>query len=171
MDLLRTGGVLGFPTDTVYGLAARDAGVPRVYSLKGRDPEKPLVLMAASAEELLGRVVVGPGALRLMRRFWPGPLTLVLPAVGGGTVGTRVPDHPVALALLAAAGPLWTTSANRSGQAEALSDREATEALPGLDAVLVGEAPGGLASTVVDLSGSRPVVLREGAVPASALSL
>jgi len=114
-ELLRAGQVVAFPTDTVYGLgAATDAGVERIYQLKGRAEDKPLVLMAADIEALAGRVSVGPLALRYMRRFWPGPLTLVLPAPAG-TVGVRVPDHPLALDLLRAAGPLWTTSANRSG--------------------------------------------------------
>ncbi|HEX6488391.1 MAG TPA: Sua5/YciO/YrdC/YwlC family protein, partial [Candidatus Dormibacteraeota bacterium] len=125
-----------------------------------------------SAESLLERAVVTPGALRLMRRFWPGPLTLVLRAAGGGTVGMRVPRHDLALSLLRETGPLWTTSANRSGEAEAMTADEAAAALPDLDAVLDGgRAPGGVPSTVVDLSGARPVLLREGAIPAAQLQL
>jgi len=114
---------------------------------------------------------VGPIALRYMRRFWPGPLTLVLRSAGG-TTGVRIPDHPLALSLLRAAGPLWTTSANRSGRPDALTADQVAAELPELDAILDGgRAPGGRPSTVLDLTGPRPVVLREGAVPASALQL
>ncbi len=170
--LLRTGAVVAFPTDTVYGLAAATpAGVDRIYALKGRAAEKPLVLMVASPDDLGDRARLSPIALRYMRRFWPGPLTLVLRS-GEGTVGVRVPDHELALALLRAAGPLWTTSANRSGGPESMTADQVMEALPEVDAVLDGgRAPGGTPSTVLDLSGSRPVVLREGAIPLSNLAL
>ena len=163
--LLRDGRVIGFPTDTVYGLAATDAGVPRIYELKSRDVNKPLVLMAAGAETLLGRAAFSAEARSLVDRYWPGPLTLVLPGAAGGTIGVRVPDHPLALELLRLSGPLWTTSANPSGQPEALTAAEVTVRLPGVDGVLDGgRAPGGRASTVVDLTGSQPVILRQGAI-------
>lgn len=171
-ELLRAGKVVAFPTDTVYGLAAAtDDAVRRIYELKGRAEAKPLVLMAADPEAFGDRVRVSPAALRYMRRFWPGPLTLVLPS-GQTTVGVRVPDHPLALELLRAAGPLWTTSANRSGHPDASTAAEVAIELPDVDAVLDGgRAPGGTPSTVVDLTGPRPRVLREGAIPASALAI
>jgi L-threonylcarbamoyladenylate synthase len=171
-ELLRAGKVVAFPTDTVYGLAAATGpAVRRVYELKGRDAGKPLVLMGADPESFGDRIRVGPAALRYMRRFWPGPLTLVLPS-GEGTVGVRVPDHPLTLQLLRAAGPLWTTSANRSGRPEALTADDVAAELPEVDAVLDGgRAPGGTPSTVLDLSGPRPRVLREGAIPLSDLAI
>jgi len=171
-QILRDGGVVAFPTDTVYGLAAvTDAAVRRIYELKGRDEGKPLVLMAAEPEAFGDRIRLSPVALRYMRRFWPGPLTLVL-AAGGATVGVRVPAHALALALLRASGPAWTTSANRSGFPDMTTADEVTAELPGVDAVLDGgRAPGGTPSTVLDLTGPRPVVLREGAIPISDLAL
>ena len=167
VEVLRGGGVVAFPTDTVYGLAALTSdGVERVYALKGRERGKPLVLMGADWEALSGRVKAGEGALGLIRGFWPGPLTLVLEGqAGGASVGVRVPDHSVALELLRASGPLWTTSANRSGEADAMSADEVGLRLPGVDAVIDGgRAPGGTPSTVVDASGDAPKILRAGAI-------
>lgn len=159
------GEVLAFPTDTVYGLGATDAGVGRIYELKGRDPQKPLVLMAAGASAIAARATMTPLARDLVARFWPGPLTLVLPAVAGGTVGVRVPDHALARELLSLTGPLWTTSANRSGEPEALTAQEVGQRLPGVGAILDGgPAPGGRASTVVDATGDQPIVLRQGPI-------
>lgn len=181
--LLRQGEVLGFPTDTVYGLAAlaRDrVAIRRVYEIKGRPLNQPLVLMVDEPGEVANWAHTDLRARRLMERWWPGPLTLVLPAHGrlrpplvGGrprTLGVRVPDHPVALALLREVGePLATTSANRSGEPEALTALEAGW-LEGVAAVLDGgRAPGGVPSTVLDLSGPEPRVLREGAIPAADL--
>ena len=98
-----------------------------------------------------------------MQRWWPGPLTLILHAKGGGTLGVRIPKHKVALDLLKAAGPLMTTSANLHGLDPAMTAAEAD--LPGVAAVLEGgAAPGGLVSTVLDLTGPEPHVLREGAI-------
>jgi L-threonylcarbamoyladenylate synthase len=170
---LARGGVIAFPTDTVYGLAAsvrRPEAVRRIYRIKGRPQDRRLILMAATAAELAGHVVIGHQAGQFMDRWWPGPLTLVVPGrKSEDTVGVRIPDHPLALELLRAAGPLWTTSANRSGEPEALTAEEAA-ALPDLAGVLDGgRAPGGRPSTVLDLTGPEPVVLREGAIPAASL--
>jgi L-threonylcarbamoyladenylate synthase len=180
LQLLRAGEVLGFPTDTVYGLAALAAdgrAVRRIYELKGRPLSQPLVLMlpaAAAAEEW---AVVDVRARAFMSRWWPGPLTLVLPArsglrpplTGGSprTIGMRVPQHELALALLRGAGEgLATTSANLSGRQPAESALEAAW-VRGVAAVLDGgRSPGGVPSTVLDLSAERPRVLREGAIPA-----
>ena len=104
-----------------------------------------------------------------MRRWWPGPLTLVLQAIGGGTLGVRIPKHKVALELLRHAGPLMTTSANLHGEEPAMSAADA-EKLTGVMAVLDGGvAPGGTASSVLDLTGPEPHVLREGAIPTAEL--
>ncbi len=165
--LVRSGSVIAFPTDTVYGLgAAADDEVARrrVYQIKGRPAGMPLILMVAAESQLEGWVHVDSRAEMVMRRWWPGPLTLVLHAAGGGTLGVRIPRHEVALALLRAAGPLMTTSANLHGADPAMTAAEAAT-LPGVMAVVDGgTAPGGVASTVVDLTGPEPHVLREGAI-------
>jgi L-threonylcarbamoyladenylate synthase len=165
--LLRAGGVIAFPTDTVYGLgAAADDEVARrrVYRIKGRPVGLPLILMVAAESQLEGWVHVDSRAETLIRRWWPGPLTLILHAKGGGTLGVRIPKHEIALELLRAAGPLMTTSANLHGKDPAMTALEANT-LSGVAAVLDGgTAPGGTASTVLDLTGPEPHVLREGAI-------
>jgi L-threonylcarbamoyladenylate synthase len=171
-QLIRGGGVVAFPTDTVYGLgAAADDEVARqrIYRIKGRPVGLPLILMVAAESQLEGWVHVDSRSEGLIRRWWPGPLTLILHAKGGGTLGVRIPQHKVALELLRAAGPLMTTSANLHGKEPAMSASEAG-ALTGLAAVLDGGvAPGGTASTVLDLTGPEPHVLREGAIAAPEL--
>jgi L-threonylcarbamoyladenylate synthase len=166
-QLIREGGVVAFPTDTVYGLgAAADDEVARrrIYRIKGRPVGLPLILMVAAESQLEGWVHVDSRAEALVRRWWPGPLTLILHAKGGGTLGVRIPQHKVALELLRAAGPLMTTSANLHGKDPAMTAVEAG-ALTGVAAVLDGgKAPGGTASTVLDLTGPEPHVLREGAI-------
>jgi tRNA threonylcarbamoyl adenosine modification protein (Sua5/YciO/YrdC/YwlC family) len=166
--MLRSGGVIAFPTDTVYGLGASvddELASRRIYQIKGRPAGLPLILMVAAESQLEGLVHVDSRAEAMMRRWWPGPLTLVLHAIGGGTLGVRIPKHKVALELLRHAGPLMTTSANLHGQEPAMDAAEA-EKLVGVMAVLDGgAAPGGTASSVLDLTGPEPHVLREGAIP------
>ena len=166
-QLLRSGAVLAFPTDTVYGLGASaddEVAQKRIYIIKGRPVGMPLILMVAAESQLEGLVHVDSRAEAMIRKWWPGPLTIVLYAVGGGTLGVRIPKHDVALDLLRHAGPLMTTSANLHGQDPAMNAQEAG-ALAGVMAVLDGgAAPGGTASTVVDLTGPEPHVLREGAI-------
>jgi L-threonylcarbamoyladenylate synthase len=168
-QLLRGGAVIAFPTDTVYGLGASaddEVAQRRVYTIKGRPVGMPLILMVAAESQLEGLVHVDSRAEAMMRKWWPGPLTLILYAVGGGTLGVRIPKHKVALDLLRHTGPLMTTSANLHGRDPAMNAEEAA-ALAGVMAVLDGgTAPGGTASTVVDLTGPEPHVLREGAIPA-----
>jgi L-threonylcarbamoyladenylate synthase len=179
--VLRAGGIVALPTDTVYGVAvALDApgGIERLFEVKRRPPERGIMLLldAASQAETIG--LMGPAASALAKACWPGGLTVVvpqradvsLPAVltgGAATIGLRVPDHDAPRALAAAVGPLPVTSANVSGLPEA---RDATEILAQLgDAVDLildgGAAHGGPASTVVDCTGAMPVVLRQGAIP------
>jgi L-threonylcarbamoyladenylate synthase len=163
---LRRGGVIGFSTDTVYGLAVLPGGEAKVHQIKGRPADLPLILMVARFADLDALVAVDRRARWYMDRWWPGPLTLVLPAVaGGGTLGVRLPDHPLALELLRAAGPLFTTSANRHGEPPALTAAEAA-LVPGLAGVLDGgRAPGGEPSTVISLlPGQEMTVIREGAI-------
>jgi L-threonylcarbamoyladenylate synthase len=168
-QMLRSGGVLAFPTDTVYGLGASvddEVACRRIYQIKGRPAGMPLILMVAAESQLEGLVHVDSRAEAMMRKWWPGPLTLVLHAPGGMTLGVRIPKHKVALDLLRHAGPLMTTSANLHGGEPAMNAEEAAQ-LAGVMAVVDGgNAPGGTASTVLDLTGPEPHVLREGAIPA-----
>lgn len=186
--ILRQGGVIGFPTDTVYGLAALASdqrAVRRVFELKGRPLSRPLILMVAESEQVSDFAEVDKRVAGYMERWWPGPLTLVLPARSGlgppltasgsgagspRTIGVRIPDHVLALRLLAEVGEgLATTSANRSGQPPALTPLEAAW-VEGLAAVVDGgRVPGGVPSTLLDLSGPEPRILRAGPIPASEL--
>ena len=177
--VLTRGGVVAFPTDTVWGLLAdwrnREA-VARLRALKGRGEEKPVQVLVESLEK--ARALLqdpdDPRFLRLAAAFWPGPLTLVAAGRGvppwisrEGTLGLRMPDHPGLLDLLrAAGGSLAATSLNRAGAPPVGSRREA-EAF-GADLVFPGAEPPGVASTVLDLARGR--VLREGAIPAEALA-
>ena len=166
--MLRSGGVIAFPTDTVYGLGANaddELALRRIYQIKGRPVGMPLILMVAAESQLEGLVQVDSRAEAYMRKWWPGPLTLILHAPGGSTLGVRIPKHKVALELLRHSGPLMTTSANLHGEDPAMDAAQA-EKLAGVMAVLDGgAAPGGTASSVLDLTGPEPHVLREGAIP------
>lgn len=170
------GRVVGVPTDTVYGLAAHpgiESAVAELFELKGRPAHKPIGLLASDAEAA-GSVARLEGLAReLAETHWPGPLTLVVrPAIvlaewvgdaQARTVGIRVPDHEVCRLLLAATGPLAVTSANASGRAEALDEGEARQVFgDGVAFYVEGRSPGGTPSTVVDVTGARPVVLRQG---------
>ena len=173
-DLLRAGHLVALPTDTVYGIGCRvddpDA-LARLFAAKRRAPEKAVPWLVASFDEVARLGFRGDDrAARLAERFWPGALTLVVPAVEGDvTQGFRVPDHPLTLALLAAAGPLAVSSANRSGEPETLDADDVAIAFADSDEPIAtldgGRVPGGVASTVVDLSGDRPRLAREGALP------
>jgi L-threonylcarbamoyladenylate synthase len=175
-EALRRGELVVLPTDTVYGIAAHPSlpgAIARVYAVKERPAEKALPLLVASADQAATVVAVSPLAARLMAAFWPGGLTLVLHArAGGETLAVRMPDHAVPLALIAALGaPLATTSANRSGQPSCTTAAAVQAQLPRGYAVLVdgGPSPGGLDSSVLDLSGAAPRLLRAGAIPTAAL--
>lgn len=175
---LKQGEIVGVPTDTLYGLAAdpfRQDALEMVFTLKGRPAVKPMAILVASIESAMQIGELSDRALELADEYWPGPLTLVIPRLattpdwlghpGRRTIGIRCPDHPVALELLERSGPLAVTSANITGQSPALNDEEA-QALFG-DAVSVyleGEAPGGRASTIIDLTEESPLILREGPV-------
>ncbi|NLC58155.1 MAG: threonylcarbamoyl-AMP synthase [Armatimonadetes bacterium] len=183
--ILRAGGVVAFPTETVYGLAAvitDDAAVRRVFAVKGRPEGKPLIAHLARVEQVaLVARAVPPVARELMARFFPGPLTLVLPrrpelpdsvTAGGDTVAVRMPDHAVARALIEAVGvPLAAPSANRSGARSAVSADDVMADLGGRIELVLDAGPARLQvpSTVVDLTVEPPRVVRHGAVPAVAL--
>jgi L-threonylcarbamoyladenylate synthase len=171
--LLRDGGLVAFPTDTVYGIGCRggdEQALEAVFAAKRRPPEKRVALLVASLEQAVARGYrADERAHRLADAFWPGGLTLVLPPAGDGeTQAFRAPDHPVALALIERAGPLATSSANRSGEPETYDADDVAIAFADtdlLDAILDGgTVPGGVASSVVDLSVAPARLLREGAI-------
>ncbi len=169
---IAAGKLVVFPTETVYGVGcnASDASaVKRLYEIKGRPGDKPLAYYLSSMEDLLRYdVAVTPVAERLMDRFWPGPLTILLARVGSEErMGFRFPDEENAIALIKGAGvAVAATSANKSGSASPRSGEEAARALDGLaDVVLKGGATRyRTESTVIDLSGPVPLILREGIV-------
>ncbi len=166
------GGLVVFPTETVYGVGCNASdrfAVKRLYEVKNRPGNKPLACYLSSRSAMHRYdVVITPVAEKLMERFWPGPLTVLLARRGsGGCVGFRFPDEENALALIEASGvPLVATSANRSGGASPMSGEEAVRAMDGLaDVVLKGGATRyRQESTVVDLSGPTPRLVREGVV-------
>lgn len=176
--VLRAKGVVAFPTDTLYGLAADPRSgdaVGRMFDLKGRDANAAVPLIAASFEQAAAAARLGERERRAADGFWPGPLSIVAPAqeclsrealAGGHTVAIRVPAHAVARALAEAFGfPVTATSANRSGHAPAESADDVAGALPNVDLLLDGgRSPGGAPSTIISFADERPVLLRAGAV-------
>jgi L-threonylcarbamoyladenylate synthase len=178
-DMLAAGGLIAFPTDTVYGLAAdprSEAAVARVYGAKGRDRGVAIPLIAGSLEQAFAAGRLGAREQRLAQAFWPGPLSLIVPATpavvvslrgAGDTIAVRVPDHAVARGLALALGfPITATSANLSGEPAAASPPEISAALAArLDAVIdAGPAPGGPPSTIVALPPEGPRLIRAGAI-------
>jgi L-threonylcarbamoyladenylate synthase len=178
--VLRAGGLVAFPTETVYGLGANAldaAAVVRIFEAKGRPANNPLIVHVAEAARARELVAEWPDAAALLaRRFWPGPLTLVLPrgravpeivAAGGPTVAVRMPAHPVARGLIEAAGlPIAAPSANRSSGVSPTRAEHVLRDLGGrIDLILDGgPTPGGLESTVLDLTTVPPRLLRPGLV-------
>lgn len=178
------GELVVLPTDTVYGIGAdafNPAAVRALLAAKGRGPDMPVPVLVGSWKTIEGLVVaVPPVATKLVEAFWPGGLSLVVehaPSLAWdlgdakGTVMVRMPLHPVALDLLRSVGPMAVSSANRSGQPPAITAAEAENQLGDQVSVYLdgGSAPIGVASTVVDVTGPIPVVLRQGAVPLDAL--
>ena len=170
--LTRPGTVVLVPTETVYGLICRAAdgdAVRRIYELKGRDSSKPLSWFVADWRTLDRYGVLMDGLpARLAERFMPGAITIVAPRKEGGTVGFRIPDHPLVQAILRRVPePLASTSANLSGRPNARTVASALAELNGDVALAVDDGPipeGALASTVVDATGARPRILRQGAL-------
>lgn len=176
--VLRAGGVVVLPTDTVYGLAALPGiagATSRIFDLKGRSATVPMAVLCASAIDALGLAgELSPSARHLAEAHWPGPLTLVLPRRGdlrwdlgepATTIGVRCPDDPFVRAVTAEVGPIAATSANRHGQPTPSDAEDAAAALTGpVDLVVDGGPLPGSASTVVDATGDPLRVLREGPI-------
>jgi L-threonylcarbamoyladenylate synthase len=179
ISILKEGGIVAFPTDTVYGLGAAvnlPRAVERVYQVKKRPKNMPLPLLLADKSQI-GEVAepVPPLAWLLAAKFLPGALTMVLPkskavpdtVASGKTVAIRIPAHPIPLVLARGVGtPIVGTSANLSGQPSALTAEEVSTQLGGKVDLIIdgGRCPGGKESTIVDLTAETPVVLREGAI-------
>ena len=178
LEILQKGGLVAFPTDTVYGLGALafdGKAVESIYLAKDRPIEKALpVLIGDNADLEKITDVVTDVVRRLASRFWPGPLTVIVPkkptlpeAVSAtDTVGVRIPDHPVARALLRSSGPMAVTSANISGQPSPSTAQKVFEQLNGRIELIMdgGKTPGGVPSTLVDCTRSEIKVLREGPI-------
>ena len=175
---VRRGRPIFYPTDTLWGLGVRPgdrAGIRRLYAVKDRPEGMPVSVAFSSYEEMERYVQLSPTSRAMVRRWLPGPFTFLLPAStkarrewvtavlgGSGTVGVRIPDHPVARALLARTGPLTTTSANRHGHPPCRTSREARRTFGReVGAYVTGGAlPSGRPSTIVALTGRRPHIVR-----------
>jgi L-threonylcarbamoyladenylate synthase len=183
VGVVQAGGIVAFPTDTVYGIGAdlfQPDAVARLYEVKRRSTEKAIPILLGSKEDL-PKVVgdIPEFADRLAQEFWPGALTIVLPKSSSvptivsstGTIGVRVPDHPVAQQLLRAVGPLAATSANLSGTIEAIEATEVYKQLGGTIELIVdaGVTPGGRPSTVIDCTVKPATILREGPISSDRL--
>jgi L-threonylcarbamoyladenylate synthase len=180
-EVLQAGGVVVYPTETVYGLGANvwnPAAVQKVHALKRRREQKPVLVLVNSMDQVRGLTeeILPSGAI-LMREFWPGPLTLVfsggqqvIPELmeGKGTIGIRISSHPVCQKLTAVCGyPVTSTSANLEGEPTPATVEEIEVALgPGVDLYLdAGPLPPSRPSTVVDVTASPPRLIRDGAIP------
>jgi L-threonylcarbamoyladenylate synthase len=180
IEIIRKGGVVAFPTDTVYGVGAGayiESAIKRIFEVKNRPPEMALPLLLADAAQIHEVATCVPAyAWRLIERFLPGGLTLVvfrtmivkdIVTAGGDTVAIRIPDHPVPIELIKGCGmPIVGTSANLSGRPNALTVDEVRDQIGNqVDLVIEGgPEPGGKESTVVDVTGELPVILRAGAI-------
>ena len=178
LEILRKGGLVAFPTDTVYGLGALafdGKAVESIYLAKDRPIEKSIPVLIGDNTDLEKLSAdISDIVRRLVSRFWPGPLTVIVPkkptlpesVSATATVGVRVPDHPVARKLLRDAGPMAVTSANISGQPSPATAQEVFDQLSGrIELIIDGsKTPGGVPSTLVDCTGSEFKVLREGPI-------
>ena len=178
LEVLQAGGLVAFPTDTVYGvgaLAFDGKAVESIYKAKDRPVEKAIPVLLGDIEDINKVASEVPRmAKKLADRFWPGPLTIIVPkqislpnsVSATNTVGVRVPDHIIARNVLRAAGPMAVTSANLSGQPSPSTAQEVFAQLNGRIALILdgGKTPGGVPSTVVDCTGAKPVISREGPI-------
>ena len=176
-EALLNGKTAAFPTETVYGIGAsifNENAVLKIYQIKGRPPDKPLSVLIGSAKDMDKAASEIPDFARLLaEKFWPGPLTMILRkkeeisdkvTAGKGTVGLRVPAHPVPLALVRLTGPLACPSANLSGADEPRSAEDVQKDLSGKIDILIdgGKTELGVPSTIIDLTAVPPKILRKG---------
>lgn len=178
LEILLSGGLVAFPTDTVYGVGSlvfHEQAIESIYIAKDRPIEKAIPVLIGDPTDLSKVADEIPiFAMKLIARFWPGPLTVLVPkkatlpeAISAtSTVGVRVPDHDIARALLRLAGPMAVTSANISGQPSPTTAQQVYEQLEGRIPMIIdgGETPGGVPSTLVDCTGDEIQVLREGPI-------
>ncbi len=177
--VLRDGGLVCYPTDTVYGIGAAagdDAAVRRLFAVKGRSPDKPLPLLLADVSDAARVAEVTPLAKALATRFWPGALTIVmrkavsyrsLALAGGDTVALRVPDHELVRRIVRTLGePITGTSANRAGTRAPISAAEVAFQMGEMVELIIdgGQSRTRLESTVIDITRDKPEIVREGAV-------
>ena len=178
-DTLKNGGVVAFPTDTVYGIGVdpfQPEAIEKLYTIKGRPRDKPIPILVGSHQDVENVAQNLPKIFfQLIKQFWPGALTLIVEAkglptqitAGGKTVGLRMPNHPIALKMLRCfAGPIATTSANKSNKAPTTSKLQIEQELGSLVDLIIdgGETNTGTSSTVIDLIETPPKVLRQGEI-------
>jgi len=178
LNILKSGGLIAFPTDTVYGvgsLAFNGKAVESIYAAKDRPVEKAIPILIGDTDDLTKVASSVPDmAKKIASRFWPGPLTLIVPKLptlpeaisATDTVAVRVPNHQVARTLLRAAGPMAVTSANISGKPSPSTADEVSAQLGSRIALIIdgGRTPSGVPSTLVDCTGTKPFVLRVGPI-------
>jgi len=185
VTILEAGGVVAFPTETFYGLAANamnEKAVDRIFEIKGRSFNNPIALIISKEDDLdLLTDYVPEAAKTLMNAFWPGPLTLIFKAspsvsprltAGTGKIGVRISSHPIARALAAGMGrPVTATSANLSGRKECTTAAEVRDQMASARITVIdgGPTPGGRGSTFLDVTVAPPVLLREGAISNTSL--
>ncbi len=186
IDIVRRGGIIAFPTDTVYGLGAsiyNETAVRQIFTVKRRPLEMALPVLVASIEQLKDVTVTLPKvALYLAEYFWPGGLTMVLPksekvpdivTAHENSIAVRVPDHPVPVAIIKGLGmPIIGTSANVHGKPSPVSAAEVRKQLGKKVDLIIdgGRSPGTRESTIIDLTGEKPVIIREGTITISELN-
>lgn len=177
-DILAQDGVIVFPTDTVYGIGVRynsETAIQKLFEIKGRDFKKPIAILLGNLEDFQKVAVHIPlPAYQLAEKFLPGALTLIVPKhptlpasiSAFPTIGIRIPNHPFAISLLNQVGPLAVTSANLSNHPDTKNAQEVLQQLDGRFDLLIdgGQTPGGIASTVVDVTSDSPNILREGPI-------
>ena len=178
-ELIKAGGIVAFPTETVYGIGTNafdEEGVKKIYKIKNRPKNKPLPILLAESSQIKSVVAkISKKAEELMKKFWPGPLTIIfeksvkvpnIVSAGSQTVGVRIPDHKVIQELIKASGvPIVATSANKSGEEAPKDAQEVEKSLKEIDLILDGgKTKLGIPSTVVDATKEPLEVLREGSI-------
>ncbi|MCK4801699.1 MAG: threonylcarbamoyl-AMP synthase [Anaerolineales bacterium] len=185
VEIVQSGGVIAFPTDTVYGIgvsAFNEEAIEKLYQVKGRSYQKAIPILVSDQEELT-RITppLDQNVKAIIQRFWPGAITLIIPLLKGmpenlsptQTIGVRIPDFKLTRELLSHTGPLAATSANISGGESTLTAEEVAENLGGMIDLILdgGKTPGGVPSTVLDCTQAEPIILREGPISLDTIKL